>query len=127
MKHPMPRTRGRPSSPCPPRPTSSPRRPSRRCSTSCATTISTRPSLFTPETGGGPGVIVIQEWWGVDPSLLQNAERLSKAGFAVLVPDLYHGELAQHDEMDKAAQLMSSMPADRAARDMSGAVDYLAG
>jgi carboxymethylenebutenolidase len=83
--------------------------------------------LFTPESGSGPGLIVIQEWWGVDPSLLQNAERLSKAGFVVLVPDLYHGELAQHDEMDKAAQLMSSMPADRAARDMSGAVDFLAG
>ena len=44
-----------------------------------------------------------------------------------LAPDLYHGELAGHDEMDKAAQLMQAMPPDRAARDMSGAVDYLAG
>jgi len=83
--------------------------------------------LFTPESGSGGGVLVIQEWWGVDPSLLENAERLSKAGFVALVPDLYHGELANHDEMDKAAHLMSSMPADRAARDMSGAVDFLAG
>src|SRR4051794_27343770 len=65
--------------------------------------------LFTPESGSGGGVLVIQEWWGVDPSLLQNAERLSKAGFVALVPDLYHGELANHDEMDKAAHLMSSM------------------
>ena len=41
--------------------------------------------------------------------------------------DLYHGELAGHDEMDKAAELMQGLPPDRAARDMSGAVDYLAG
>jgi carboxymethylenebutenolidase len=43
-----------------------------------------------------------------------------------LVPDLYHGELAEHDEMDKAAHLMQAMPAERAGEDMSGAVDFLA-
>jgi carboxymethylenebutenolidase len=43
-----------------------------------------------------------------------------------LAPDLYHGELAQHHEMDKAAQLMQKLPPDRAARDMGAAVDYLA-
>ena len=53
------------------------------------------------------------------------ASRLADAGFVALAPDLYHGELAQHDEMDKAGQLMQSMPPDRAARDMSGAIDYL--
>jgi carboxymethylenebutenolidase len=83
--------------------------------------------LYTPEGGSGPGVIVIQEWWGVDSGIREMASRIAAAGFVALVPDLYHGELAQHDEMDKAGQLMSSMPPDRAARDMSGAVDYLAG
>ncbi len=53
------------------------------------------------------------------------ADRLGAAGFVALAPDLYHGELAGHDEMDKAARLMQSMPAERAGRDMSGAVDYL--
>ena len=52
---------------------------------------------------------------------------MAKEGFVVLAPDLYHGELARHDEMDKAGRLMTSLPMDRAARDMSGAVDYLAG
>ena len=52
---------------------------------------------------------------------------LAGPGFVALVPDLYHGDVAGHDEMDKAAQLMQSLPADRAARDMSGAVDFLAG
>src|SRR2546423_14448337 len=55
------------------------------------------------------------------------ADRIGEAGFVALAPDLYHGELAGHTEMDKAAQLMNSMPPDRAALDMSGAVDYLAG
>jgi carboxymethylenebutenolidase len=83
--------------------------------------------LATPATGSGPGVIVIQEWWGVDASLKQMADRLAAAGFVALAPDLYHGEVAGHTEMDKAAHLMQSLPPDRAARDMSGAVDYLAG
>jgi carboxymethylenebutenolidase len=83
--------------------------------------------LARPSSGSGPGVIVIQEWWGVDDSLKQQADRLASAGFVALAPDLYHGEVAGHDEMDKAAQLMQSLPPDRAARDMSGAVDFLAG
>ena len=82
--------------------------------------------LVRPPGGSGPGVVVVQEWWGLDPSIKQTAERIGAAGFVALVPDLYHGELAGHTEMDKAGQLMSAMPADRAARDMSGAVDYLA-
>jgi len=81
--------------------------------------------LVKPPSGSGPGVLVIQEWWGVDSGIKQTADRLAAAGFVALVPDLYHGELAQHDEMDKAGKLMRSLPPDRAARDMSGAVDYL--
>jgi carboxymethylenebutenolidase len=82
--------------------------------------------LASPSAGRGPGVLVIQEWWGVDPSLKETTDRLGAAGFVALAPDLYHGELAAHDEMDKASHLMQSLPPDRAARDMSGAVDFLA-
>ena len=82
--------------------------------------------LVTPPAGSGPGVLVMQEWWGLDPGIKQSAERIAADGFVVLVPDLYHGELAGHDEMDKAAQLMQSLPPERAARDMNAAVDYLA-
>jgi carboxymethylenebutenolidase len=82
--------------------------------------------LVKPSSGSGPGVLVIQEWWGLDSGIKEMAERLGKAGFVALSPDLYHGQLAAHDEMDKAAHLMQSMPPDRAGRDMSGAVDYLA-
>jgi len=78
-----------------------------------------------PTVGSGPGVLVIQEWWGLDSGIKEMADRLGAAGFVALAPDLYHGELAAHDEMDKAAQLMQSLPPERAARDMSGAIDYL--
>ena len=82
--------------------------------------------LALPEGRRGPGVIVVQEWWGLDSGTKEMADRLAVAGFVALAPDLYHGELAGHTEMDKAGELMSALPADRAARDMSGAVDYLA-
>lgn len=81
--------------------------------------------LAVPDSGSGPGVIVVQEWWGLDSGIKEMADRLATAGFVALAPDLYHGELAAHDEMDKAGELMNSLPADRAGRDMSGAVDYL--
>jgi len=82
--------------------------------------------LAVPASGRGPGVIMVQEWWGLDWGLIEMADRLAAEGFTVLVPDLFRGELAGHTEMDKAGQLMSTLPPDRAARDMSGAVDYLA-
>lgn len=82
--------------------------------------------LAAPD-GGGPGVLVIQEWWGLDPALKATCDRLAGEGFVALAPDLYHGDLAEHTEMDKAGELMNSLPPDRAARDMSGAIDHLLG
>ncbi len=87
--------------------------------------IDARGYLALPESGTGPGVIVIQERWGLDSGIKEMADRLAAAGFVALAPDLYHGELAAHDEMDKAGELMNALPPDRAARDMSGAVDFL--
>jgi carboxymethylenebutenolidase len=82
--------------------------------------------LVKPAAGSGPGVLVIQEWWGLDSATKEMADRLAVAGFVALAPDLYHGELAGHTEMDKAGKLMHALPPDRAGRDMSGAIDYLA-
>jgi len=83
--------------------------------------------LAKPAAGSGPGVLVIQEWWGLDADMKATTDRLAATGFVALAPDLYHGELAGHDEMDKASHLMQSLPPGRAARDMSAAVDYLSG
>ena len=63
--------------------------------------------LALPESGTGPGVIVVQEWWGLDSGIKEMADRLAAAGFVALAPDLYHGELAGHTEMDKAGELMN--------------------
>ena len=83
--------------------------------------------LALPAAGSGAGVLVIQEWWGLDWGIKVMADRLAAAGFVALAPDLYHGELAEHDEMDKAGALMQALPPDRAGRDMSAAIDYLRG
>ena len=83
--------------------------------------------LATPDGGSGPGLLVVQEWWGLDPAIKASADRLADEGFVALAPDLYHGDLAEHTEMDKAGELMNSLPPDRAARDMSAAIDHLLG
>src|SRR5829696_1548556 len=83
--------------------------------------------LVKPPAGAGPGVLVVQEWWGLDSGIKEMTDRLGQAGFVALAPDLYRGELAEHTEMDKAAELMNALPPDRAARDMSGAIDHLVG
>ena len=81
--------------------------------------------LAVPESGSGPGVIVIQEWWGLTDHIADVTDRLAKEGFVALAPDLYGGKTA-HDG-DEAGQMMMSLPVDEAARDLGGAVDFLLG
>ena len=81
--------------------------------------------LAKPASGRGPGVVVIQEWWGLVPHIKDICDRFAGEGFVALAPDLYHG--ATTAEPDEAMKLMMAMKMDQAAKDMSGAVDYLAG
>jgi carboxymethylenebutenolidase len=81
--------------------------------------------LSVAASGSGPGVMVLQEWWGLVPQIKRCCDRLSSEGFTTLAPDLYRGEIAEHSEMDKASELMNALPHDRAARDMAGAIDFL--
>jgi carboxymethylenebutenolidase len=83
--------------------------------------------LAVPASGSGAGLLVIQEWWGLVPQIKATCDRLAEEGFVALAPDLYHGDIAEHTEMDKANELMQSLPPDRAARDMGAAIDYLLG
>ena len=83
--------------------------------------------LAVPGSGSGAGVIVLQEWWGLVPQIKAVCDRLAEAGFTALAPDLYHGEFAEHTEMDKAGELMTGLPPEQAAKDMSAAIDYLLG
>ena len=81
--------------------------------------------LALPESGSGPGVLVIQEWWGLTDHIADVADRLAAEGFVALAPDLYGGTTT-HDA-DEAGRLMSELPVDQAARDLGGAVDFLLG
>src|SRR6476661_3417119 len=79
--------------------------------------------LATPARGSGPRGIVIQEWWGLTDHIADVTDRLAGEGFVALAPDLYGGKVA-HDA-DEAMKLLTELPVDGAARDLSGAVDYL--
>ena len=79
---------------------------------------------LAPAAGGaGPGVILIQEYWGLVPHIIDVADRLAAEGFTVLAPDLYHGETTT--EPDEAGKLMMAMNITTAGQDMSGAIDHL--
>lgn len=71
-----------------------------------------------------PGIVVIQEWWGLNDQIRGVAERLATAGYRALVPDLYRGHVTV--EAQEAHHLMSGLNfADAAAQDIRGAVQYL--
>ncbi len=81
--------------------------------------------LATPVSGSGPGLVVIQEWWGLVPHIEQVCDRFAAEGFVALAPDLYHGTSVSNSEPDEAGKLMMALNVDQAVKDMGGAVDYL--
>ena len=81
--------------------------------------------LALPASGGGAGLIVIQEWWGLVEHIVEVADRFASAGFVALAPDLYRGEST--DNPDEAGRLMMALDIERSARDLGGAVAYLLG
>ncbi|MBV9661908.1 MAG: dienelactone hydrolase family protein [Acidimicrobiales bacterium] len=79
--------------------------------------------LALPGSGHGPGLIVIQEWWGLTSHIANLVDRFAAEGFVALAPDLYGGATT-HDAAE-AGRLMEALPVEGAARDLAGAVDYL--
>jgi carboxymethylenebutenolidase len=79
--------------------------------------------LATPASGKGPGVIVLQEWWGLMPHIKDICDRFANAGYVALAPDLYHGESTKSP--DQAGKLMMALQIDQAEKDMRGAASYL--
>src|SRR4030095_11162978 len=79
--------------------------------------------LATPASDKGPGVIVIQEWWGLVPHIKSVADRFAAEGFVALAPDLYHGKLAKSP--DEAGKLMMTMRIDGAEKDLAGPGPYV--
>ena len=80
--------------------------------------------LAEPKIENAPGIVVIQEWWGLNDQIKGVADRLAEAGYRALVPDLYRGKLAL--EANEAEHLMSELNFGEAAgQDIRGAVQYL--
>jgi carboxymethylenebutenolidase len=75
--------------------------------------------------GAGLGVVVIQEWWGLVDHIVDVCDRFAAEGFTALAPDLYHGQTVPNKEPDDAAKAQMALDLPQAARDMSGAVDFL--
>jgi carboxymethylenebutenolidase len=81
--------------------------------------------LAVPESGSGPGVIVVQEYWGLVDHVKQLADRFADQGYVALAPDFFHG--ATTSEPDEAMRLLMGLAMDRAAKDIGGAATYLVG
>src|SRR5262245_47847728 len=79
--------------------------------------------LARPASGSGPGVIVLQEWWGLVDHIKAVADRFAAEGYVALAPDLYHGKSTT--KPDEAGRMMMALDIQRAVRDVRGAISYL--
>jgi carboxymethylenebutenolidase len=73
--------------------------------------------------GKGPGIVVIQEWWGLVPHIEDIVERFAREGFSAIAPDLYHGATASSP--DEAGRMLMELDADRAEKEIAAAGAYL--
>jgi len=79
--------------------------------------------LAIPRKGSGPGVIVIQEWWGLVDHIKNVCDRFANEGYVALAPDMYHGKTTTSP--DEAGKLMMALQIDQAEKDLRGAIQYL--
>jgi carboxymethylenebutenolidase len=70
-----------------------------------------------------PGVVLIQEWWGIEPHVLDLAQKLAEQGFVVAVPDLYHGKVATEPDDAQRMYMMTMQSVERAVKEIIGALD----
>jgi carboxymethylenebutenolidase len=72
------------------------------------------------------GIVVIQEWWGLNEQIKQTADRLAAEGFLVTVPDLYRGKVAS--DAEEANHMMSNLDwSGAASQDVPGCLQFLRG
>jgi carboxymethylenebutenolidase len=80
--------------------------------------------LALPESGRGPGVVVVQEWWGLEDHIKDICDRFAAEGFLALAPDLYRGETTE--KPDEAQQKVMALSMEQTEKDLRGAVDHVA-
>jgi carboxymethylenebutenolidase len=81
--------------------------------------------LALPPGGTGPGLVVLQEWWGLVDHIKALCDRFAAAGFVALAPDLYHGEVAKSP--DAAGKLLMALNIVETGKELRGAAAYLHG
>jgi len=79
--------------------------------------------IAIPERGEGPGVLVLHAWWGLNDFFKDLCERLARAGFVAVAPDLYDGATAS--TIDEAKQLLSNLNSEEAKAKVTSAAEYL--
>jgi carboxymethylenebutenolidase len=70
-----------------------------------------------------PGLVLIQEWWGIEPHIIDLSQKLATEGFVVAVPDLYHGKVATEPNDAMRMVMMIRENVDRAATEIIGALN----
>ncbi len=70
-----------------------------------------------------PGLVLIQEWWGIEPHIVDLAQKLAEQGFVVAVPDLYHGKIATEPNDAQRMAMMLRSNVDHAVKEIIGALD----
>src|SRR5579864_3546845 len=70
-----------------------------------------------------PGVVLIQEWWGIEPHIVDLAQKLATEGFVVAVPDLYHGKVATEPDDAMRMIMLIRGNVDKAAKEIIGALE----
>src|SRR5205814_9891650 len=76
--------------------------------------------------GSAPGVVVIQEWWGLQEQIKGMCDRVAVAGFDALAADLYNGKVVPYHDTDAAGREMNSLDfMDATTQTVRGAAQYL--
>lgn len=70
-----------------------------------------------------PGIVLIQEWWGIEPHILDLAQKLAEQGFVVAVPDLYNGKIATEPNDAMRMMMMVQNNIDKAVDKVIGALE----
>ena len=74
-----------------------------------------------------PGVVLIQEWWGIESHIIELAQKLAAEGFVTLVPDLYHGKVATEPDDARRQVMLVRENLQRALKEIRGALTCLQG
>jgi carboxymethylenebutenolidase len=85
--------------------------------------MQTIPGVLKRSSGSTQAIVVIHEWWGINNNIEAVCDRISKAGFTALAPDLYHGTTARTPE--EANELMSRLDFPRAVEEVRAAARFL--